>query len=280
MRKLLLKHDSPLPGFSITLGFTTLYLSLIVLIPLAALFLKSLSLPWERFWKITTSPQVIAAYKLTFIASLIGACINAVFGFLLAWSLARYSFWGKRIVDAMVDLPFAMPTAVSGIALAAVYSENGWVGRFLYPLGIQSAYSQVGVTIALTFIGLPFVVRATQPAIEEIEPEIEEAATSLGAGRWQIFRRVLFPALFPSLLTGFALAFARALGEYGSVIFISSNLPYKTEIAAKVIMNKLDAHDVVGATAVAVVMLLASFLLLLGINLLQWWTGRAYREAH
>jgi sulfate/thiosulfate transport system permease protein len=281
MRRLLLKQDSPLPGFGLTLGFTTLYLSLIVLIPLSALFFKSSTLTWERFVEVAiTSPRVIAAYKLTFGASFIGACINASFGFIVAWALARYVFPFKRIVDAMVDLPFAMPTAVSGIALTAIYSKDGWVGRWLYRMGIESAFSPLGITIALTFIGLPFVVRTLQPAIQDLDAELEEAASSLGANRWQIFCRVILPTLVPPLLTGFALSFARALGEYGSVVFISGNKPFRTEISTLLIMMKLEEHDVPGATAIAVVMLMASFLMLLTINILQWWAGRGYREAH
>jgi sulfate transport system permease protein len=281
MRRLLLKQDSPLPGFGLTLGFTTLYLSLIVLIPLSALFFKTSTISWERFVEVAiTSPRVLAAYKLTFGASLAGAVVNAIFGFVVAWVLARYVFPGKRIIDALVDLPFAMPTAVSGIALTAIYSKDGWVGRWLYWLGIESAFTPLGVSIALTFIGLPFVVRTLQPAIADLDVELEEAASSLGANRWHIFRRVILPTLIPPLLTGFALSFARALGEYGSVVFISGNRPLSTEIASLLIIMKLEEYDYAGATAIAVVMLLASFLMLLTINFLQWWSGRGYREAH
>lgn len=281
MRRLLLKQDSPLPGFGLTLGFTTLYLSLIVLIPLSALFFKTSTISWERFVEVAiTSPRVLAAYKLTFGASLAGAVANAIFGFVVAWVLARYVFPGKRIIDALVDLPFAMPTAVSGIALTAIYSKDGWVGRWLYWLGIESAFTPLGVSIALTFIGLPFVVRTLQPAIADLDVELEEAASSLGANRWHIFRRVILPTLIPPLLTGFALSFARALGEYGSVVFISGNRPFSTEIASLLIIMKLEEYDYAGATAIAVVMLLASFLMLLTINFLQWWSGRGYREAH
>lgn len=271
------KQHSVLPGFGLTLGYTLLYLSLIVLLPLSTLFFKTATTTWSRFWETISDDRVIASYKLTLGASLIGATINAVFGFIVAWTLVRYPFPGKRIVDAMVDLPFALPTAVSGIALATIYAPNGWVGQFLGPMGIKAAYSQIGVTIALTFIGLPFVVRTMQPALQDLEADMEEAAASLGAGRVQTFRRVILPALLPSLITGFALAFARAVGEYGSVIFIAGNMPMKTEISALLIILKLDQYDYAGATAIAVVMLLASFVLLLAINLLQWWTVRYTR---
>jgi len=268
------KQPSVLPGFGLTLGFTVFYLSIIVLIPLAALFLKSASMDWHDFWQAVTSPRVLAAGKLSFGASAAAASINAVFGFLVAWTLVRYSFPGKRIVDAMVDLPFALPTAVSGIALTTIYAPNGWIGRLLEPLGIQAAFSPLGVTIALTFIGLPFVVRTLQPTLEDLETEVEEAAASLGATRWQTFRRVILPAVLPSLLTGFALAFARALGEYGSVVFISGNMPMRTEIAPLLIVAKLEQYDYAGATAIAAVMLLISFAILLAINLVQWRMAR------
>ena len=268
------KQPSVLPGFGLTFGFTLFYLSVIVLIPLLALFLKSVSMGWREFWQAATSLRVVAAYKLSFGASAIAACINAVFGFIVAWTLVRYSFPGKRIVDAMVDLPFALPTAVSGIALTTIYSRNGWIGRLMEPLGIQTAFSPLGVTIALTFIGLPFVVRTLQPALEDIEAEMEEAAASLGATRWQTLRRVILPTVLPSLLTGFALAFARALGEYGSVVFISGNMPMRTEIAPLLILAKLEQYDYVGATAIAVVMLLISFAILLAINLIHWHASR------
>ena len=268
------KQPSVLPGFGLTLGFTVFYLSVIVLIPLLALFLKSVSMGWGEFWEAATSLRVVAAYKLSFGASAIAACINAVFGFIVAWTLVRYSFPGKRIVDAMVDLPFALPTAVSGIALTTIYSRNGWIGRLMEPLGIQTAFSPLGVTIALTFIGLPFMVRALQPALEDIEAEMEEAAASLGATRWHTLRRLILPTVLPSLLTGFALAFARALGEYGSVVFISGNMPMRTEIAPLLIVAKLEQYDYVGATAIAVVMLLISFAILLAINLIQWRASR------
>jgi len=269
-----LKQHSVLPGFGMTLGYTLLYLSLIVLLPLAALFARSAAMPLAQFWETVTDPRVLAAYRLTFGASLIGAAINAVFGFIVAWSLVRYRFPGRKLLDSLVDLPFALPTAVSGIALTAIFAKTGWLGQYLYPLGIESAFSQLGVTIALTFIGLPFVVRTLQPALEELDAEVEEAAASLGASRWQTFWRVILPTVLPALITGFALAFARALGEYGSVIFISGNKPLQTEIASLMIIIKLDQYEYAEATAIAVVMLLASFTILLGINVLQWWVGR------
>jgi sulfate transport system permease protein len=268
------KQPSVLPGFGLTLGFTVFYLSVIVLIPLSALFLKSATMDWHDFWQTVTSPRVVAAGRLSFGASAVAAGINAVFGFLVAWTLVRYSFPGKRIVDALVDLPFALPTAVSGIALTTIYSRNGWIGRILEPLGIHAAFSPLGVTIALTFIGLPFVVRTLQPALDDLETEMEEAAASLGATRWQTLRRVILPAVLPSLLTGSALAFSRALGEYGSVVFISGNMPMRTEIAPLLIVSKLEQYDYAGATAIAAVMLLISFAILLAINLLQWRVAR------
>jgi sulfate transport system permease protein len=276
--RLAFKQHSVLPGFGLTLGYTVLYLSLIVLIPLSALFFRTASVSWEQFWHTVSDPRVVASYRLTFGASLIGAALNAVFGFVVAWSLVRYRFPGRKLVDALVDLPFALPTAVSGIALTAIYAPTGWIGRYLEPLGIQAAFSPLGVTIALTFIGLPFVVRTLQPALEELDAESEEAAHSLGANRWQTFWRVILPSVLPALLTGFALAFARAIGEYGSVVFISGNMPLKTEITSLLIITKLEQYDYAGATAIAVVMLVASFGILLAINLLQWWTGRAYRQ--
>jgi len=269
-----LKQHSVLPGWGLTLGFTVFYLGLIVLLPLAALFLKSATMSWHDLARTVTSPRVIAAYKLSFVASGAAAAVNALFGFIVAWTLVRYSFPGKRIVDAMVDLPFALPTAVSGIALTTLYSRNGWIGRILEPLGIQAAFSPLGVTIALTFIGLPFVVRTLQPALEDLDAETEEAAASLGATRWQTLRRVILPTVLPSLLTGFALAFARALGEYGSVVFISGNMPMRTEIAPLLIVAKLEQYDYPGAAAIATVMLLISFAILLAINLIQWRAGR------
>jgi sulfate transport system permease protein len=272
-----LKQPSALPGFGLTMGYTILYLSLIVLLPLSGLFFKSAGLGWRGIWDEVSSPRVVASYRLTFTASLAGASVNAVFGLLTAWTLVRYDFPGKRVLDAAVDLPFALPTAVSGIALTSIYARTGWLGRWLYPLGIKSAYTPLGVGIALTFIGLPFVVRTLQPALEDLDVEVEEAALSLGATRFQTFRRVIFPTVVPALLTGFALAFARALGEYGSVNFISANIPMRTEITATLIMSKLEEFDYAGATAVAVVTLLASFGILFFINAVQWWSGRKYR---
>jgi sulfate transport system permease protein len=267
-----------LPGFGLTLGYTLLYLSLIVILPLSALFFRTASMPWEDFVKTVTDPRVVASYRLTFGASLVGATVNAVLGFVVAWTLVRYRFPGHKLVDAVIDLPFALPTAVSGIALTAIYAKNGWVGQFLEPLGIKAAFSPLGITIALTFIGLPFVVRTLQPALEELDGEAEEASASLGANRWQTFWRVILPMVLPALLTGFALAFARALGEYGSVVFISGNMPMKTEITSLLIITKLEQYDYAGATAIAVVMLLASFVVLLSINLLQWWATRGYQK--
>ncbi len=272
-----IKRHSVLPGFGLTMGFTLFYLGLVVLIPLAALVVKASGTTWPRFLETIADPRVVASYKLTFGTSLASASINAVFGFVVAWTLVRYDFPGRRFFDALVDLPFALPTAVSGIALTTLYARNGWIGSRLESLGIQAAFSPLGITIALTFIGLPFVVRTLQPAIEDLDSEIEEAAASLGASRFQSLRRVIFPALLPALLTGFALALARALGEYGSVVFIAGNMPMKTEIASLLIVTKLEQYDYTGATAIAVVMLAASFVLLLGINLLQWWTNRRYR---
>lgn len=272
-----LRQPSILPGFGLTMGFTLLYLSLIVLIPLSGIFFKTATLSWDQFWSAVTAPRVLASYRLSFGASLIGALINAVFGLLVAWVLVRYYFPGKRIVDALVDLPFALPTAVAGIALTAVYSANGWIGRYLDPLGIKVAFTPLGVVVALTFISLPFVVRTVQPVLEDLDMEIEEAAASLGANRWQILTRVILPTLWPAVLTGFALAFARAVGEYGSVIFIAGNMPMVSEIAPLLIITKLEQYDYAGATAIAVVMLVLSFALLLFINLLQWW-GRRRRQ--
>lgn len=264
-----LKEKSVLPGFGLTLGFTLTYLALIVLIPLAGLFVKTATLTWGQFIGAVASPRVLAAYQLSFGAALIGAALNAVFGLIVAWVLVRYSFPGKRLVDALVDLPFALPTAVAGITLTALFSRNGWVGSLLEPLGIQVAYTPLGVVVALTFIGLPFVVRTLQPVLQDLDPEIEDAAASLGAGPIQTFLRVLFPAFFPALLTGFALAFARGVGEYGSVVFIAGNMPMRTEIAPLLIVTKLEQYDYAGATAVAVVLLVVSFALLLAINALQ-----------
>ncbi|MCE9612644.1 MAG: sulfate ABC transporter permease subunit CysT [Lentisphaerae bacterium] len=263
-----------LPGFRLALGFTVLYLGLVVLLPLTAAFIKSASLSWVDFRAAVTSPRVLASYRLSFGASLIAALVNGVFGFLVAWVLVRYHFPGRKLVDAVVDLPFALPTAVAGIALTAVYSRNGWLGHWLEPLGVNVAFTPLGVTVALIFIGLPFVVRTVQPVLEDLDQEVEEAAASLGASRWQTVTRVLMPMLFPSLLTGTTMAFARALGEYGSVVFISGNMPMKTEITPLLIITKLEQYDYAGATAIAVVMLIASFCLLLLINLLQAWSAK------
>src|SRR4051812_5421273 len=267
--KLNLRQRHVLPGFGLSMGFTVLYLSLIVLIPLSTLFFRSTTQGAHHFVEAATSARVIASYKLSFFTSLIGAVINAIFGLIAAWVLVRYTFPGKRLVDALVDLPFALPTAVAGIALTSIYAPNGWLGGWLSRHGIQAAYSPLGVLIALTFIGLPFVVRTLQPVLEEMDPDIEEAAASLGADRWQTFARVIFPTLWPAWLTGFTLAFARALGEYGSVVFISGNMPMKTEIVPLLIITKLEQYDYAGATAIASVMLVSSFLLLLVINILQ-----------
>ncbi|MDN5940686.1 MAG: sulfate ABC transporter permease subunit CysT [Nitrospira sp.] len=269
---LLLKQPSVLPGFGLTLGFAIFYFSLIVLIPLSGLFVKTSALSWGEFWDIITHPRAIASYQLTFGASLAGALINGFFGSIIAWVLVRYRFPGRSLVDALVDLPFALPTAVAGITLAAIYSSNGWIGRYLEPLGIKVAFTPLGVLVALTFIGLPFVVRTVQPVLQDLDKEVEEAATTLGADRWQTFRAVIVPELWPALLTGMAMAFARAVGEYGSVIFIAGNMPLKSEITPLLIMTKLEQYDYSGATALGVVMLVASFVLALSINLLQWWS--------
>jgi sulfate transport system permease protein len=267
-----------LPGFGISTGFTLTYMSLVVLIPLSAVFLKAASVEWSQFWATITAPRLIASYKLTLGTSLVSALLNAGFGLLVAWVLARYEFPLKRIVDALVDLPFALPTAVAGIALTAIYSQNGWFGRYLEPLGIKVAFTPLGIVVALMFVGLPFVVRNVQPVLEDLDTEIEEAARSLGATRWQTFRLVIVPTVLPALLTGFALAFARGLGEYGSVVFISGNLP-NTQITSLLINTKLEQYDTAGATAIAVVMLVISFALLLGINLLQARTRRFQETA-
>ena len=267
-----------MPGFRLTLGFTIFYLALIVLIPLSAVFLKTFTMSWPAFWSAVTSQRVMASYRLTFGASLIAAAINVVFGGIVAWVLVRYTFPGKRLIDALVDLPFALPTAVAGITLTALYSSNGWFGKYLEALGLKVAFTPLGVVVALTFIGLPFVVRTVQPVLEDAERELEEAAASLGANAWQTFARVVFPTILPSLLTGFALAFARATGEYGSVIFIAGNMPMVSEITPLFIITKLEQYDYAGATAIAVVMLVASFLMLLSINLLQAWTRGKSRK--
>ena len=273
-----LKERSILPGFGLTLGFTLTYLSLIVLIPLSTIFFKTATAGWDQFVNTVTAPRAVASYRLSLGASLIAALINSVFGFLVAWVLVRYRFPGRRIVDGLVDLPFALPTAVGGIALTAIYSSKGWVGSLIEPLGIKAAYAPLGIIIALIFVGLPFVVRTVQPVLEDLDPAFEEAAATLGASRLQIFSRIILPTAFPPLLTGFALAFARALGEYGSVVFISGNMPMRTEITPLLIMTKLEQFDYPGATAIAGVMLVVSFLLLLLINLLQGWS-RNYRRA-
>ncbi len=271
--QLVLKQPSVLPGFGLTLGFTLFYFSLIVLIPLSGLFVKTSSLSWEQFWDIVTNRRAIASYQLTFGASLAGAFLNGIFGSVIAWVLVRYRFPGRSLVDALVDLPFALPTAVAGITLTSIYASNGWIGRYLEPLGIKVAFTPLGVLVALTFIGLPFVVRTVQPVLQDLDREVEEAATTLGANRWQIFRAVIVPELWPALLTGIAMAFARAVGEYGSVIFIAGNMPMKSEITPLLIMTKLEQYDYAGATSLGVVMLVTSFVLALMINLLQWWSS-------
>jgi sulfate transport system permease protein len=263
------KKTGVLPGFGLSMGYTLSYLGLVVLIPFAALILKSMGLTWGEFWATVTDPRLVASYKLSFLTALAGALINAVFGLVVAWVLVRYEFPGRRWVDAMVDLPFALPTAVAGIALTTLYSPNGWLGKYLEPLGIHVAYTPLGITAALTFIGIPFVVRTVQPVLESLDPELEKAAVSLGANRWHTITRVVLPSLFPAWLTGVSLAFARALGEYGSVVFISGNLPFKTEITPLLIISKLEQYKYAEATAIAVVMLTASFLILLTMNYLQ-----------
>jgi sulfate transport system permease protein len=274
LSKTLLRRHSVLPGFDLALGLTLLYISLIVLIPLSAAFLRTTELTWPAFVDTVTSPRVVASYKLTFGASLLAALVNAFFGLLVAWVLVRYEFFGKRIVDALVDLPFALPTAVAGITLTALYAQNGWIGKWLALVDIKVAFTPVGVFVAMTFIGLPFVVRTVQPILEDLASELEEAAATLGASRWQSFTKVILPILMPALLTGFALAFARALGEYGSIIFIAGNMPMVSEITPLLIITKLEQYDYAGATAIAVVMLVMSFILLLAINALQAWTRK------
>ena len=269
------KQPSVLPGFGLTMGFTLIYMTLILLIPLIALILFTAKADFSELWaKAITDPRAISAYKLSFGASLLAAVINAVFGFIVAWVLVRYRFPGRRVVDALVDLPFALPTAVSGIALTTLYAHTGWIGQWFDKMDVQIAYTWIGITIALVLIGLPFVVRTVQPALQELEREYEEAAASLGASRFQTFRKVIFPAVLPSLLTGFTLAFARALGEYGSVIFIAGNMPHKTEIAPLLVVIRLENYDYEGAAAISVVLLIAAFLMLLTINGLQWWARR------
>lgn len=268
------KETRVLPGFGLSLGYTLIYLSLIVLIPISAVFIKTFEMTLHEFWDAVASPRVVASYKLTFGASLLAAAINVVFGSLLAWAITRYTFPGRKIVDALIDLPFALPTAVAGIALTAIYAKNGWLGQFLEPLGIKIAFGPPGVLVALVFIGLPFVVRTVQPVLEDLDAEYEEAAASLGASRWQAVTRIVAPALLPPLLTGFALAFARAVGEYGSVIFIAGNIPMVSEITPLMIITKLEQYDYRGATAIASVMLVISFLLLLIVNGLQSWSSK------
>ena len=263
-----------LPGFGLSLGFTLAYLSLIVLIPLSAVFIKSLGIGWDGLWEILSSERILKSLQLSFGTAIIAALINVVFGLLLAWCLVRYSFPGKRIVDALVDLPFALPTAVAGIALTSLYAQTGWIGQYLEPIGIKVAYTPIGITLALIFIGIPFVVRTVQPVLADLETELEEAASALGANRFQIITKIILPILFPALLTGFALAFARGVGEYGSVIFIAGNQPYETEIAPLMIISRLEEYDYAGATTIAVVMLVLSFFILFLINLIQAWASR------
>jgi sulfate transport system permease protein len=274
-----LPGGSVLPGFGLSLGFTLLYLTLIILIPLSTILLRTFDLTWPVFWQTVIAPRSLAAYRLSLGAAFVGAAVNAVFGLLVAWVLERYEFPGRRIVDALVDLPFALPTAVAGIALASIYAGNGWLGRWLEPLGIKVAYTPLGVVVALTFIGLPFVVRTVQPVLRDFDAEVEEAAASLGASRLQTFRRVILPELMPAVATGFVLAFARALGEYGSVIFIAGNMPLRSEITPLLIMIKLEQYDYAGATAIALVFLLVSFTLLFLINFLSWRRNRQLRAA-
>jgi sulfate transport system permease protein len=269
-----IRQPSVLPGFGLTFGFTTFFLSAIVLLPLAALVLMTASMEWSEFWQVISDPRAVGSYRLSFGASLLAASINLVFGFVIAWTLVRYEFPGRKVIDALIDMPFALPTAVSGIALTTVFAQNGWIGQYLEPLGIKVAYTWIGVTVALTLIGLPFVVRSVQPALLEVQKDLEDAAETLGAGRFHIFRRIILPTVLPALLTGFTLAFARAVGEYGSVIFISGNLPMRTEITPLLIVIKLEEFDYKGASALGFVMLVISFVMLLTINLLQAWGRR------
>lgn len=263
-----------LPGFGLSLGFTLAYVSFIVLIPLAAVFIKSFGIGWDGLWEILTSERILKSLQLSFSSALIAAFLNVVFGLLLAWCLVRYNFPGKRLVDALVDLPFALPTAVAGIALTSLYAPTGWIGQYLEPLGVQVAYTPIGITLALVFIGIPFIVRTVQPVLSDIETELEEAASALGANRWQTITKIILPILLPALFTGFALAFARGVGEYGSVIFIAGNQPFKTEIAPLMIISRLEEYDYAGATTIAAVMLVLSFIILFVINLLQAWANR------
>ncbi|HWO98506.1 MAG TPA: sulfate ABC transporter permease subunit CysT [Bacillus sp. (in: firmicutes)] len=273
LQGLKIKKHSILPGFGLSLGFIMLYTSILILLPLSMIFFNTATMGWPKIWETITEPRIIASYKLSFGASFIAALINVIFGVLIAWVLVRYRFPGKRIVDGLVDLPFALPTAVAGIALTTLYTENGWIGKFL---GFKVAFTPLGITIALTFIGLPFVVRMVQPVLQNLDQEMEEASASLGANRFQTFIKVIFPELLPAALTGFALAFARALGEYGSVVFIAGNMPMRTEITPLLIITKLEQYDYAGATAIAAVMLVISFILLFLINLLQWWTNKRF----
>ncbi|SDN33646.1 sulfate transport system permease protein [Bacillus sp. OK048] len=271
------KQHRVLPGFGLSMGYTLIYLSLIIMIPIAVLFLKASTISLAEFWETVTETRVVASYKLTINTSLIAALVNAIFGTLIAWVLVRYEFYGKRIVDALVDLPFALPTAVAGIALTTIYAPNGWIGQYFEAIGIKVAFTPFGIMIALTFIGLPFVVRSVQPVLQDLDKQYEEAAATLGANSVQIFAKIIFPAIFPAILTGFALAFARALGEYGSVVFISGNMPMKTEIVPLLIITKLEQFNYAGAAAIAVVMLLFSFILLFAINFWQWKTSKKYQ---
>jgi sulfate/thiosulfate transport system permease protein len=273
LASLKIKRNSVLPGFGLSLGFTMFYISLLVILPLSMIFINSVTVEWSKIWETISDPWVVASYKLSFGASFLAAFINVIFGVLIAWVLVRYQFPGRRIIDGLVDLPFALPTAIAGIALTTLYTENGWVGQFL---SFKVAFTPLGITLALTFIGLPFVVRTVQPVLQSLDKEMEEASASLGANRSQTFIKVIFPEILPAALTGFALAFARALGEYGSVVFIAGNMPMKTEITPLLIMTKLEQYDYAGATAIAAVMLIFSFTILLIINLLQWWTNRKF----
>ena len=270
----MLQGKRVLPGFGLSLGFTLLYLSIVVLVPLSAIFIKSLGIGWSGFWEIISSARILKALQLSFTTALTAALLNVFLGVLLAWCLVRYQFFGKRVVDALIDLPFALPTAVAGIALTSLYASTGWIGQYLEPLGIKVAYTPLGITLALVFIGLPFVVRTVQPVLSDLETELEEAASALGANRWQTIRHVIFPIVLPAIFTGFALAFARGVGEYGSVIFIAGNQPFKTEIAPLMIISRLEEYDYAAATTIAVIMLLISFAILFLINILQAWATR------
>lgn len=270
----MLQGKRVLPSFGLSLGFTLLYLSIVVLVPLSAIFIKSLGIGWSGFWEIISSARILKALQLSFTTALAAALLNVFLGVLLAWCLVRYQFFGKRVVDALIDLPFALPTAVAGIALTSLYASTGWIGQYLEPLGIKVAYTPLGITLALVFIGLPFVVRTVQPVLSDLETELEEAASALGANRWQTIRHVIFPIVLPAIFTGFALAFARGVGEYGSVIFIAGNQPFKTEIAPLMIISRLEEYDYAAATTIAVIMLLISFAILFLINILQAWATR------